>query len=113
MPPTALLAREEGGQLAYAGGAMVTLANPDRERFWRNVERLASDAPVGDAKPPRRNGCDQRCACSRATSVRGLNFSSSRRLGRRCLRTGPIAYLGAPESGSSPLGCAPMSEKCF
>ncbi len=41
----------EGGQLAYAGGAMVTLANPDRERFWRNVERLASDAPVGDAKP--------------------------------------------------------------
>ena len=44
-PPTALLAREEDGQLVYAGGAMVTLAGTDRERFWRTAERLGSDAP--------------------------------------------------------------------
>ncbi len=45
--PTVLLAREVDGRLAYAGAAMVTLANPDRDRFWRNVERLNSDGPVG------------------------------------------------------------------
>ncbi len=44
-PPTALLAREEDGELAYAGGAMVTLAEPYRDRFWRGVERLNSPAP--------------------------------------------------------------------
>ena len=45
-PPTALLAREEDGALVYAGGAMVTLATPDRDHFWRAVERLRTDLPV-------------------------------------------------------------------
>jgi bifunctional non-homologous end joining protein LigD len=45
-PPTALLARREHGGLEYAGGAAVTLGGADRERFWRDVERLAADRPA-------------------------------------------------------------------
>jgi DNA ligase D-like protein (predicted ligase) len=44
-PPTALLAREEDGQLVYAGGAMVTLGACGRDDFWRAVERLSANAP--------------------------------------------------------------------
>jgi ATP-dependent DNA ligase len=38
-PPTALLAREANEGLSYAGSAMVTLSGPQRERFWRTVEK--------------------------------------------------------------------------
>lgn len=44
--PTALLARETGAGLAYAGGAMVTLPQPDRDRFWEAVEALKVDRPA-------------------------------------------------------------------
>ncbi len=38
--PTALLARETADGLEYAGSAMVTLPEPDRETFWRLNELL-------------------------------------------------------------------------
>ncbi len=44
-PATALLAREEGGQLQYAGGAMVTLSQPGRDAFWRRIEQLGAASP--------------------------------------------------------------------
>ena len=34
-PPTALLAHEGAGELVYAGGAMITLSESERDRFWR------------------------------------------------------------------------------
>ena len=36
--PFALLAREDGGALVYAGSAFVTLPGASRDRFWRTVE---------------------------------------------------------------------------
>lgn len=48
-PPVALLAREEGPGLVYAGGAAVTLAGADRERFWRSVERLETGSAMAGA----------------------------------------------------------------
>jgi DNA ligase D-like protein (predicted ligase) len=44
--PTALLARETQAGLEYAGSAMVTLADPDRETFWRMNEQLKVDRPA-------------------------------------------------------------------
>jgi ATP-dependent DNA ligase len=44
--PTALLAREGPEGLSYAGSAMVTLAGPQRERFWRTIERDAVSTPA-------------------------------------------------------------------
>jgi ATP-dependent DNA ligase len=38
--PFALLAREEGGELVYAGSAFVTLPQPERDRFWTSAEAL-------------------------------------------------------------------------
>jgi bifunctional non-homologous end joining protein LigD len=48
-PPMALLARESGVGLEYAGGAAVTLGGGDRERFWRAVERLSTGEPIAGA----------------------------------------------------------------
>jgi DNA ligase D-like protein (predicted ligase) len=45
-PTTALLAQEIDGQLEYAGGAMLTLPQAGRERFWSEVERLHRPKPV-------------------------------------------------------------------
>lgn len=46
-PVIALLARQENGQLAYAGGAAVTLKEADRDLFWRSVEKWGrKSAPV-------------------------------------------------------------------
>jgi DNA ligase D-like protein (predicted ligase) len=42
-PPAALLAREADEGLSYAGAAMVTLSGPQRERFWRTVERTRTN----------------------------------------------------------------------
>ena len=36
--PFALLAREAGGELVYAGSAFVTLPGASRDRFWRTIE---------------------------------------------------------------------------
>jgi ATP-dependent DNA ligase len=44
--PTALLARETENGLEYAGGAMVTLAEPERSYFWSEIERLRQDRPA-------------------------------------------------------------------
>jgi ATP-dependent DNA ligase len=38
--PFALLAREEGGRLVYAGSAFVTLRQPTRDQFWSRAEAL-------------------------------------------------------------------------
>src|SRR5690606_15013867 len=45
-PSMALLAREEDGQLIYAGGAAITLAAAERDRFWRAVEELSVSRPA-------------------------------------------------------------------
>jgi DNA ligase D-like protein (predicted ligase) len=45
-PTTALLAHEQDGELAYVGGAMLTLPDPQRERFWQEVERLQRGSPA-------------------------------------------------------------------
>ena len=45
--PVALLAREtDDRRLEYAGAAMVTFSESDRERFWRANERLKTDKPA-------------------------------------------------------------------
>ena len=47
LAPVALLAREtEDHRLEYAGGAMVTFSESERERFWRANERLKTDHPA-------------------------------------------------------------------
>ncbi|MGX7953569.1 non-homologous end-joining DNA ligase [Tsuneonella sp. HG249] len=45
-PAMALLAKEDHGELTYAGGAAVTLKEAERDRFWRSVEDLATEAPA-------------------------------------------------------------------
>jgi ATP-dependent DNA ligase len=45
-PAVALLARETELGLEYAGGAAVTLAQSDRDRFWRKAERLRAGSPA-------------------------------------------------------------------
>ncbi|MXP41855.1 ATP-dependent DNA ligase [Altererythrobacter soli] len=45
-PTVALLAREQDGQLRYAGNAAVTLAAAEREGFWRAVEALSAARPA-------------------------------------------------------------------
>ena len=45
-PAVALLAHETAIGFEYAGGASVTLAQPDRERFWREAERLERSYPA-------------------------------------------------------------------
>ena len=57
--PVALLAREEAGRLSYAGGAMVTLKQPERDRFWKNAERLRSERPPIPMKPRKDTGWTQ------------------------------------------------------
>lgn len=44
----ALLARETEPGLVYAGSAFVTLADAERELFWRTMDRLATDSPPVD-----------------------------------------------------------------
>ena len=44
--PFALLAREEGGELIYAGSAFVTLPGASRDRFWRTIEVTKLKRPV-------------------------------------------------------------------
>ncbi len=46
VPALALLAREAGGGLAYAGSAFVTLKEAEREKFWRRAEALQADRPT-------------------------------------------------------------------
>jgi bifunctional non-homologous end joining protein LigD len=53
LAPVALLAREtDDRRLEYAGAAMVTFAESERERFWRTMERLATDKSPLHMKQP-------------------------------------------------------------
>jgi bifunctional non-homologous end joining protein LigD len=45
-PPCALLARETEQGLEYAGSAFVTLAGAERDKFWRQMERLRAPQPA-------------------------------------------------------------------
>jgi len=45
-PPYALLAREEAGQLSYAGSAFVTLPQMTRDQFWERAEALKIERSV-------------------------------------------------------------------
>jgi ATP-dependent DNA ligase len=45
-PAFALLAREAGDRLEYAGSAFLTLDAEDRDRFWTDVERYARPKPA-------------------------------------------------------------------
>lgn len=47
----ALLAREHDGTLEYAGGAMVTLRQPERDQFWQTIEALQRSKPALSMKP--------------------------------------------------------------
>jgi bifunctional non-homologous end joining protein LigD len=49
--PVALLAAETEEGLSYAGAAMVTLAEADREIFWRNNEALKTSKPAIPMEP--------------------------------------------------------------
>ena len=52
LAPVALLAREtEDHRLEYAGAAMVTFSEADRERFWRANERLKTPKPALHMEP--------------------------------------------------------------
>jgi len=44
--PVAILARQGEAGLELAGPAMVTLADPARERFWSTIETLKTDRPA-------------------------------------------------------------------
>ncbi|QDM40623.1 non-homologous end-joining DNA ligase [Altererythrobacter sp. TH136] len=54
--PVALLAREKEGGLEYAGGAMVTLSHPARDRFWQAAETLRTDKPILPMEPRKETG---------------------------------------------------------
>ena len=45
-PPTALLAHATEHGLIYAGSAFVTLAEPERDLFWKRAEQLATEQPA-------------------------------------------------------------------
>lgn len=45
-PATAMLARDREGDLEYVGGAMITLTDANRDRFWSAVERLETPRPA-------------------------------------------------------------------
>jgi bifunctional non-homologous end joining protein LigD len=49
--PVALLARETDRGLEYAGAAMVTLADPERDLFWRWNEQLKTPRPAVPMEP--------------------------------------------------------------
>ena len=52
LAPVALLAREtEDHRLEYAGAAMVTFAEEEREKFWRANERLKTERPALHMEP--------------------------------------------------------------
>lgn len=51
--PVAILARDGEEGLELAGPAMVTLADPERERFWSMIETLRSDRPALELAPRR------------------------------------------------------------
>ena len=67
--PFALLAREEAGELVYAGSAFVTLPGASRDRFWRTVEATKLKHPVvaGIGVAARRASAAPTCVCARNT----------------------------------------------
>lgn len=59
--PIALLAREHPEALEYVGGAMVTLPDAERKRFWGAVDMNLA------AKPPARLPKEERHGSSRTS----------------------------------------------
>src|SRR3546814_15242257 len=47
-PTMALLARETDAGLEYAGSAMLTLVESERESFWQRSEAIGRDGPAID-----------------------------------------------------------------
>jgi bifunctional non-homologous end joining protein LigD len=54
--PVALLAREDASGLTYVGGAMVTLAQPERDQFWEAAETIRTPAPAIPMEPRKETG---------------------------------------------------------
>jgi bifunctional non-homologous end joining protein LigD len=69
--PVALLAREEDGELVYAGGAMVTLPQPDRDRFWEAIDRNRTPKPPLPMDLRKETGWAKPLIRVRAKSLRG------------------------------------------
>jgi ATP-dependent DNA ligase len=69
--PVALLAREAARGLEYAGSAFVTLADPDRDRFWRASEELKIARPSIPMPPRKETGWMRPVMRVRARFLRG------------------------------------------
>jgi bifunctional non-homologous end joining protein LigD len=69
--PVALLARETDGKLEYAGGAMVTLRQPERDRFWQQAEELETRSPPLPMKPRKKASWTRPSMRVRVRTLRG------------------------------------------
>jgi bifunctional non-homologous end joining protein LigD len=69
--PVALLAREEEGALTYAGGAMITLPQPERDRFWEAIDRIRTSKPPIPMEPRKETGWVKPGLRVRAKFLRG------------------------------------------
>jgi bifunctional non-homologous end joining protein LigD len=69
--PYALLARQEGGQLVYAGSAFVTLPTKARDQFWQRAEALKVDRPAVSEIRRRKVGFVKPSIRVRARHLRG------------------------------------------
>ena len=69
--PVALLARETDHGLEYVGGAFVTLAQPDRDRFWQRAEELTVARPPLPMKPNRSASWTRPAMRVRVRTLRG------------------------------------------
>ncbi|HEX9933092.1 MAG TPA: DNA ligase D [Allosphingosinicella sp.] len=69
--PVAILAREGEAGLELAGPAMVTLADPERERFWSTIETLKTDRPAVEMEKRRQGSFVEPRLRVRARHLRG------------------------------------------
>jgi ATP-dependent DNA ligase len=69
--PLALLAREGDDGLVYAGGAMVTLPQADRDRFWQSIELVRAPKPPIPMEPRKETRWTKPVMRVRAKFLRG------------------------------------------
>jgi bifunctional non-homologous end joining protein LigD len=69
--PVALLARETDGKLEYVGGAMVTLRQRERDRFWNAAEELRIAKPALPMKPRKNASWTRPAMRVRVRTLRG------------------------------------------
>jgi DNA ligase D-like protein (predicted ligase) len=100
-PPVALLARSGPEGLSYAGSAFVTLPEPLRERFWREVERSGADRPSLLMKAVAGASLDQARTGGEGASPEGLRQAAPCDAARRD-RVSPFSK-GTVQSGMT--GC--------